>query len=474
MLNKQLGKSLLFVAFSRFISLFSSVLVGFLLPKMFSITDYGFFRIFTLYAVYTALLHFGFVDGILLKLAGKDYHELDREEMRTYTRFFIKFELFISIIMILLGIMFVDGEYFFIIIMLAIDMVVVNITTYYQFISQAVQRFNEYSAKSLIVSFAKLIFIGSLFVVYFFGIANISYRVYLLGLCLLDFFMALWYVAIYKEITIGRATPLCTLREEICDIFKTGIVLTLAYQVSHLVLALDRQFVNILFSTEIFAIYAFAYNIVAMISTMISSISVVLLPMLKRSSIEYIVASYKKSVMTVSIVAACALLCYFPLVPVIDWFLPAYHNSLEYVAIVLPAFLFTAVITVVMFTIAKVLNMNFTFFKDSCLVLFLGVLANTIAYICFGTPEAISYASLIIMAIWFVLAGIQLKRKTNVLVYKEWFYLIVVSCFFLIVTKFIDNYFVGCICYFLVWVICSVLANFPTIKKIVLTKCRNA
>lgn len=477
MLNKQLGKSLFFVAFSRLVSLLSSVVVGFLLPKIFSISDYGYFRVFTLYAVYTALLHFGFVDGILLKLAGKEFRELDREEMRTYTRFFIMFELVISFVMILLGVIFMDGEYFFIAIMLAINMVVVNVTTYYQFISQAVQRFNEYSAKSLIVSFVKLIFVGSLFIVYFFNIADISYRIYLLGLFLLDFFMMLWYVVIYKEITFGRCVPVGTLWKKIYDIFKTGIVLTLAYQVSHLVLALDRQFVNILFPTETFAIYSFAYNIVAMISTMISSISVVLLPMLKRSSIEYIIASYKKSVMTVSIIATGALLCYFPLAPVIDWFLPAYHNSLEYITIVLPAFLFTAVITVVMFTIAKVLDMNFIFFKDSCIVLFLGVLANTVAYTCFGTPSAISYASLVIMAIWFVLAGNQLKMKTNVPVYKEWIYLIVVSCLFLIVTKFIDNYFVGFICYFLVWVICSVSADFQIAKicfnKILSTKYRN-
>ena len=82
-----MGKNLIIVTFSRFIALTSSVLAGFLLPKIFTVTGYGFFKIFTLYAVYTSMSHFGFVDGILLKMAGKTYKELDVFKVRTYTCF---------------------------------------------------------------------------------------------------------------------------------------------------------------------------------------------------------------------------------------------------------------------------------------------------------------------------------------------------------------------------------------------------
>ena len=66
-MSKQKGKikALLYVAFSRGISLLSGVAVGLLLPKVLSVQDYGILKIFTLYVTYTALLHFGFVDGIL-------------------------------------------------------------------------------------------------------------------------------------------------------------------------------------------------------------------------------------------------------------------------------------------------------------------------------------------------------------------------------------------------------------------------
>ena len=463
-MQSKLGKNLFRVAFSRMVSLLSSIAVGLLLPKIFSISDYGYFKVFTLYAVYTTLLHFGFVDGLLLKLAGKDYDELNREKMRVYTRFFIVFELIISFVIVLIGAVFVKGEYLFIVIMLALNMVFVNITTYYQFVSQATQRFGEYSAKSLIVSLAKLLFVGGLFTVYFFDI-DISYRVYLIGLNILDLSMMLWYVVIYKDITFGNSLSIVTLKKDIFDIFKTGIVLTVAYQVSHFVLALDRQFVNILFSTEIFAVYSFAYNIVSMISTMISSLSVVLLPMLKNRSKKYVVRYYKKSITIVCVITAGTLLCYFPLVPFIEWFLPNYLYSLKYIAVVLPTVLFTSGITVVMFTVEKVFDTSFAFFKNSCLVFVLGFVTNTLAYILFKTPQAISYASLIVMASWFLIEGITLGRRVKAKVYREFIYLTVISLGFLAVTGLIDNPVLGAFVFGVAFVVLT-LIFFPIFKVI--------
>ncbi|MBQ7792529.1 MAG: hypothetical protein IJ367_03445 [Clostridia bacterium] len=75
------------VAFSQGISLLSGVIAGILLPKALSVTDYGMVKVFTLYIAYTALLHFGFTDGILLHFAGCDYNDLKKQELRTYSSF---------------------------------------------------------------------------------------------------------------------------------------------------------------------------------------------------------------------------------------------------------------------------------------------------------------------------------------------------------------------------------------------------
>ena len=252
---------------------------------------------------------------------------------------------------------------------------------------------------------------------------------------MLDFLMMIWYIWIYRDITFGKRSPLCSLARDVFGVFKIGIVLTVAYQVSHLILAFDRQFVNVLFSTEDFAVYSFAYNIVSMISTMISSLSIVLLTMLKRATKEYILGYYKKSLVVVSAVVGLSLFSYFPLTAFIRWFLPDYYSSLEYVAIVLPSVLFTSCITVVMFTVDKVLNMSFAFFKNGCIILLLGLFTNSVAYVVFKTPQSISYASLFTMSIWFILEGLRLGKHTGVKVYKEFFYLLILAFAFVAITQ---------------------------------------
>lgn len=447
MAKESFKRSLVGVTASRLISLMSSIAVGLLLPKILSVQDYGYLKIFTLYAVYTALLHFGFVDGILLKIAGREYTELDLEEMRSYTRFFMAFETALSFVMILCGVIFMQGEYLFIMLMLALDMIFINVTTYYQFVSQATQRFAEYSKKSIIVSVAKLVFIGALFADYLTNKVTVSYRIYLVGIALLDLFMMIWYVWIYRNITFGRGKSISVLKNEIADIFKVGIVLTVAYQVSHLVLALDRQFVSVLFSTEEYAIYSFAYNIVSMISTMISSISVVLLPMLKKAGRQYAIDHYKSSLSIVSVLLGFSLLAYFPAKMFIDWFLPEYTLSVPYIAIVLPSILLSSGISVVIFTINKVMGTISNFFKNSVIALVTGFLTNLVAYLIFGTRFSISCASLVTMIVWYLIETYHLKKETGVAVYKEFMYVMLLTVGFLSLVFLIGSVWISMISY---------------------------
>ena len=59
-------KNTIKVIVSNFALLSSSILVGLILPKILGVEQYGYYKLFMLYNVYGALLHFGFVDGILL------------------------------------------------------------------------------------------------------------------------------------------------------------------------------------------------------------------------------------------------------------------------------------------------------------------------------------------------------------------------------------------------------------------------
>ena len=71
--KKKFIKNIISVMIANIISLLGSITSGFLLPKIFNIEEYGYYKIFTLYMSYAGLLHFGFLDGMLLKISGMKY-----------------------------------------------------------------------------------------------------------------------------------------------------------------------------------------------------------------------------------------------------------------------------------------------------------------------------------------------------------------------------------------------------------------
>ena len=55
------------VSASNVVKLLAGALVAFVLPKLIGVSDYGYFKTFTLYATYVGLFHLGICDGIYLK-----------------------------------------------------------------------------------------------------------------------------------------------------------------------------------------------------------------------------------------------------------------------------------------------------------------------------------------------------------------------------------------------------------------------
>ena len=52
-----------------------NVALVFVVPRLISVEDYSYWRLFGLYAACAGFLHFGFADGALLRWAGKPFEE---------------------------------------------------------------------------------------------------------------------------------------------------------------------------------------------------------------------------------------------------------------------------------------------------------------------------------------------------------------------------------------------------------------
>ena len=142
---------------------------------------------------------------------------------------------------------------------------------------------------------------------------TINYKMYVLMLLISNYFLTIWYMFTYKELIFGKRNTINSIKNDMKLLIKNGFPLLIANLCSTLLLTLDRQFVNVLFENEIYAIYAFAYNLLSLVTVAVSAISTVLFPSLKRAEKSKIMNEYKDYVSLIALLIFLCISIYFPL-----------------------------------------------------------------------------------------------------------------------------------------------------------------
>lgn len=458
-------KDLFKVFFSNLCTLASGILVGFFLPKILGDpAAYGHYKTFTLYATYVGLFHFGIEDGIYLAYGGKDYDQLNKTYFRFYSRFLIFLEFIVAFVLALVSIFLLPGELRFIFTCLAVYLFACNVVNYYRFISQITCRFDEYSIVDIIRSVLLTLGLFVLWLLRYLNRAFVGYRFFIVFYVAIYVLLASWYLFAYRDITFGRSVSYREGKENLRIFLEVGFPLMVANLCSTLILTIDRQFVNVLFDTETYGIYAFAYNMVTLITTAISAISTVLYPSLKRSDESTLTSSYSRLISVLMAVVFAGLCVYFPLVLFVNWFLPQYAASLVIFRIILPGIAISAPVTIIMHNYYKALDANMSYFIKSGIVLILSIAANTIAYLVFHSTLAISIASIIVMLIWYVLVEHYFISHHHVPWRKNLLYLLVMLTVFYAVTC-VPNIYIAFAIYIVAFASITLLFFFKGIRE---------
>ncbi len=469
--DNKIVKNVAMVAFSNVLTILAGVLVGFLIPKIMGIEDYGYYKIYTLYIGYVGFFHFGIIDGIYLFFAGRSYDSLDREKFRFFTRFLFVTQGIITIIVTIIALCFINFNYGFIFLFVALYLFSNNITNYYQFVSQMTFRFKELTIMNIIRSFLLSISVLGLFVGYkWLNFGLIHYQLYLMIFTVINYLLTFGYVILYRDISFGKVSKFKEQKKLLKELISLGFPLLLANIIGNLILNIDRQFVSILFDTEVYAVYAFAYNMLSLVTTAIAAISTVLYPSLKSKNEDDLKKSYSNLSGIMLIIVSFCLLAYFPLVLIINWFLPQYNESLKIFQVIFPGLLFNTAVTVVMTNYYKSLGLVKNYFIKSIIILALSAGVNFLAYIIFKSPIAISAASVVVMVFWYLLTEFTLIRRWKFNFITNLVYVLLIAIGFYAITFLIKNVYIGGISYLIYFCIMTFLFERKNFIKMIKRK----
>ena len=395
-------KSIIKVALSNVIGIVGGIIVGFIVPKMMEVESYGYYKTFTLYSTYLSLCHLGIIDGIVLKYGGIDYDNLNKKVLRGTFKWYLLVHFFFTCVLLIVAVALPSTKLKFIVFALALNAVFLNVTGYYQQISQITQRFSELSFRKILQSVLTILLTLSLFLAFLNGV-SVRYQHYISGVLLINAALSLWYIYTYQDLIFGNSCTLKETKKEVLSDITVGAPLLIANMCGTLILTLDRQFVSVLYDKATYAVYAFAYNMLSLVTVATSAISTVLYPALKRTQLEDIGKISNSLVSVILIFVFLGMIVYYPLCAFVLWFLPKYAESLPIFRIIFPGLAISSAITVVMHNIYKAIGKNNMFFKKSIITLFVSFLANVLAYSLFKTTTSISIASVITMAMWYAI-----------------------------------------------------------------------
>lgn len=424
----------------NFLSMISSIVIGFIVPAVLSIEAYSNVKTYAFYISYVGCLHLGFVDGMYMKYGGKDIGEIDKSEIKIEHKVFIIMQILISLIFVVIGIFKKD----IIVTLMGLSIVPMNTLFFHSLLYQATGQFNEYTKVTSVYTISYLAFNILLAVVF----RSQNYIYY----CLINLIS---YVIVFITLEIKFYNSMkgveSKYNSKVWNNIKIGLFVLLGNLSVMLFYAIDRWFIKIFLKVNDFAYYSFSISMLNIVNVLITAISITLYNYLSKEENEEKIKLIKKYFL---ILGAGASLGYFALAGVVSIFIKKYIPSLSIIAISFAAYPYMIIINSLYVNLYKARKNEKKYFRVVIMMLVIATLYNIIAIVIWKKSEAIAIATTLSFITWYIYSIKDFKYlKSNL---KEVIYLSIIFIMFLIFSNYF-NWIVGGIGYLLVFIVMTII-----------------
>lgn len=349
------------------VSLLANIVINLIVPKFIDKAQYGNWQTFVLYLGYVGLLHFGVLDGIVLRYSQYGYDKLDKKKIRS--QFFLLLSVLTVIFIIMTGVSvaFTTGVARNVIILVGLGVITRNAFTYSSYLCQITNRIKKYAILVITQRVAHALIVVVLLI-----LKVNDYRWYCLSDLLGDVVAVAVSFVFNKELFFGKAEELKGVFKEFIKNVSAGILLLIANWSATFLVSGAQMVVSWRWLEEIFADVALAFKVTSLVLMFVTAVSVVLFPSLKRMDENKLPSVYKNVRQALSFVMFLALLFYFPGRYILLIWLPNYSTSLVYLAILMPIVVYSSKVTLLTNNYMKVYRKERTMFIINLLTVAIG------------------------------------------------------------------------------------------------------
>lgn len=464
--NNKLVKNLFLSIFSQATSLVVSLLLSLVVPKIIDEYQYAYWQTFVLYVGYVGGLHFGLLDGIVLRYSQYDYDEIDKPRIRSQFKILLFSVCFISLVSIVAAVLFLDAEAKIITILVSIGIITKQLIGYNSYTFQITNRINKFAIMTIIQRLSY----GVMVIVLLLGKVQAFYWICIAELIgdIIGFFVS---SKSNKNMYFGETISRSDAFKEWKTNVSAGIILMLANWSSMLLLGGAKMIVQWRWDELTFGKISFAVSVSNLFLVFVNAISVVLFPSLKRMNQNDLPILYKKLRSYVSIILFTLLIFYFPGCCILNIYLPKYSESLIYLGLLLPLIIFSSKVSMLTNNYLKAYRLEKKMLRINVVSIVIAIVSYILSAYVFNNLLALVVCIVMSNMIKSILSECAVSNIINVSFNKEVIVELVMTVAFMIITLIFD-WIVGILIYSLC-LCCYYIYNrkeLLEIKKFILKK----
>jgi O-antigen/teichoic acid export membrane protein len=445
-------KNMSYTISSNLISLIVSTLVVLIIPKLIGIEEYGYWQLYIFYSSYVGFLHFGWNDGIYLRFGGEEYKNLDKRLFYSQFIELLASQIFIGVLLWVVSIILVgDMNRGFILQMVAIAMILVNTRLMFFYILQATNRIKEFARLTIL---DRLVYILLIIIFLLLGIRDFKLMIIadLIGKAI-SFIFAIFAC---KDLVFNKMnTFYLTISEAIVNI-SVGIKLMFANIASMLIIGIVRFGIERAWDVSTFGKVSLTLSISKMVMIFINAVGIIMFPILRRTSKEKLAGIYSTLRDFLMVLLLAVLILYYPLKTVMAVWLPQYAESLLYMSLVFPMFIYEGKMALLINTYLKTLRREKVMLRINIISMFLSLVMTYVTTKIFVSLDVAILNIIVLLAIRSALAESYVAKELGIKVKKDIILELLLTLVFILTGWFINSWlttliFIGAyLCYLLI------------------------
>ena len=420
---------------SNLISLIISVLVVLIVPKIVGVEEYGYWQLYMFYSAYVGFMQFGWNDGIYLRYGGSKYSDLDKSLFFSQFWMLALSQIIIASIIIMSSVYFVsevNKQYIFI--MVALCLIIMGVRVMLLFILQATNRIKEYAQITVI---DKLMYVSILVVFLLLGVKE--YKILILADLAGKFLSLIFSIYCCRDFVFSKISTFYFSFSETLENIRVGSKLMLANIASMLIIGIVKFGIEQTWGVSTFGKVSLTLSISNMMMVFINAVGIIMFPILRRTSQDKLLSIYSVMREVLMVTSLGMFILYYPIKTIMAAWLPQYAESLLYMALVFPIFIYEAKMALLINTYLKTLRREKFMLQVNIITMLISLIMTFIATKIFNNLDMAVANIVVLLAFRSVLSELYLTKELKLNVVKDILFEILLTVVFILSGWFVNS-----------------------------------